>query len=372
MARIIDYVDHPNVMDDELSHREPPNGAGDFRMGTVCTVQEHQAAVFVSRGKIMDVLGPGQHVLSTANLPILSNLIGMVTNGRNPFTAEIYFINLKPMPSVRWGTNPPVEIITPQGQVMLLMGNGTAEVQITDPAVFMQYAMGKPNMRLENFRENIQSLLVGQMSVLLSKQGATSAQEATSMIDNLEGAALALVNEGFARYGMMLRDIQANAFQRKSISDQEYKEKYGSFEQRLQMRQFDVAEKAAGNEGLGGAAASTGLGFGLGQNLGNMMNPAANQQQMMQQQLMMQQMQQMQQMMDNMNKMQQGGQPQAPAAQPAAAPAASGGAPKTVEEIEAALDALEIRLMNGEISEDLYNKMSEKWQAKLNELKGGA
>lgn len=365
MARIIDYVDHPNVMDDELSYREPQGGAGDFRMGTVCTVQEHQAAVFVSRGKILDVLGPGQHVLSTANLPILSSLIGMVTNGRNPFTAEIYYINLKPMPAVRWGTNPPVEIITPQGQVMLLMGNGTADVQITDPAVFMQYAMGKPMLRLENFRENIQSMLVGQMSVLLSKQGATSAQEANSMIDNLEGAALALVNEGFARYGMMLRDIQANAFQRKAISDQEYKEKYGSFEQRLQMRQFDVAQAAAENPGITGTAAGAGVGFGVGQNLGNMMNPQASQQQMMQQQMMMQQMQQMQNMM---NQMQQGQQPQQTQS---AAPAANA-TPKTAEEIEAALDALEIRLMNGEISEDLYNKMAAKWQAKLQELKGGA
>lgn len=361
MARIIDYVDHPNVMDDELSYREPQGGAGDFRMGTVCTVQEHQAAVFVSRGKILDVLGPGQHVLSTANLPVLSNLIGMVTNGRNPFTAEIYFINLKPLPTVRWGTNPPVEMITPQGQVMLLMGNGTAELQITDPAVFMQYAIGKPSLRLENFRENIQSMLVGQLSVLLSKQGATSAQEATAIVDNLEGATLALVNEGFARYGMVLRDIQANAFQRKAISDQEYKEKYGSFEQRLAMRQFDVAQAAAENPGMGGTAASAGLGFGIGQNLAGMMNPQMAQQQMMQQQLMMQQMQQMMQQMQQGQPLTQQQQQAAPAS----------GVPKTPEEIEAALEALEMRLMNGEISEDMYKKLSEKWQAKLNELKSG-
>ena len=30
MARIIDVVDHVNVMDDELSYREPQAGGGDF------------------------------------------------------------------------------------------------------------------------------------------------------------------------------------------------------------------------------------------------------------------------------------------------------------------------------------------------------
>jgi membrane protease subunit (stomatin/prohibitin family) len=51
--------------------------------------------------------------------------------------------------------------------------------------------------------------------------------------------------------------------------------------------------------------------------------------------------------------------------QPAAeAPAA----PKTAEGIQAALDNLDMRLAAGEISEETYNKLYAKWEARLKEL----
>ena len=110
MARIIDVIDHPNVMDDELTYREPQQGGGDWRLGSQVIVQESQVAVFMRQGEVLGTLTPGNHTLSTANLPLISSIVGMVTSGRNPFTADLYFINLKDLPQVGWGTNPPVTI----------------------------------------------------------------------------------------------------------------------------------------------------------------------------------------------------------------------------------------------------------------------
>ncbi len=104
MPRIIDIIDHTNVRNDELAYREPQQGSGDWRMGSQVIVGESQAAVFVRSGEALDVLGTGRHTLSTANLPILSGLIGLATSGRTPFTADLYFVNLKDMPPVGWGT----------------------------------------------------------------------------------------------------------------------------------------------------------------------------------------------------------------------------------------------------------------------------
>jgi membrane protease subunit (stomatin/prohibitin family) len=365
MARIIDVVDHPNVMEDELSYREPQGGSGDFRMGSIVTVQENQAAVFVYRGRAADVLGPGQHTLSTANVPILSNLIGMVTNGRNPFTADVYFINMKPLHNVRWGTNPPIELATTDGMGrMFLMGNGVAELRITDPAVFMAYAVSRPTFRLDDFKDQIQALLVGQLTMFLSRQGVKSPQEANSMLENVEGAVLATLNEGFARLGMTITAFEANPFQRKQLSTKEAAELFGDWNQRMQMEQMDVFRTAAGNEGTLGGTMGAGMGMGMGQQMANQMNPQAAQMQQMQNQLMMQQMQQMQ---DMMNKMNQGGSGDA-----ANAPTGSQATlPQTPEEIEKYLDALDVRFMNGEIQEGTYNTMRERWEAKLNQLKGG-
>jgi len=146
MPRIIDVVSHPNVMDDELVYREPQGGNGDFRMGSQVIVQEGQAAVFVSRGQAADVFMPGAHTLSTANLPILSGLIGMVTSGKTPFTAEVYFINLKDLPQVRWGTNPPIVMDTPGRSpgFALIQSFGIVDIGIEDPGRFVkQYGVGK-------------------------------------------------------------------------------------------------------------------------------------------------------------------------------------------------------------------------------------
>jgi hypothetical protein len=65
--------------------------------------------------------------------------------------------------------------------------------------------------------------------------------------------------------------------------------------------------------------------------------------------------------------MEQKGQ-QAPAQQ-APQPAATA-TPQTAEEIRAYLDQLDVKLGAGEISEKIYDKLYEKWEARLKELGG--
>lgn len=359
MARIIDVIDHPNVMDDELAYREPQRGGGDFRMGSQVIVQESQAAVFVRQGEVLDVLGPGNHTLSTANLPLLSGLIGLVTSGRNPFTCDLYFVNLKDLPQVGWGTNPPIVLETPGKGLgaVLLVTHGVIDIGIEDALRFVrQYAVGKPILRLMDIKDRIQTMLLGEVGTLLSKSGASSVPEANQLLTDLEGAMLARLNDQFANIGMRIKAFEAKPFTAKDASLEELKN-YISMEAYERIRRLDVAQSAAENPGMGGGLASAGVGLGVGQSIGATMNPeqAALQQQMQQQQMMMQQM-----MMQMMQQNQQGGQA-------ASAPAASS-TPSTREEIQAMLDNLDMRFANGEISEEAYNRMVAKWSERLNAL----
>ena len=364
MPRIIDVVEHPNVMDEELVWREPQGGAGDFRLGSQCIVREGQVAVFVNRGQVLDALGPGGHTLSTANLPLLSSLIGLATAGRNPFPAEVYFVNMKDLPQVRWGTNPPITIFTTQGiGVMQLMNNGVIDISIDDPVRFVkQYGVGKAITRLDDLKDRIQTLLLGELTQILSKQNINNEQEANAMLSELEGASLAMLNEGFQALGMRIKTFEAKPFQRKQLSREEALFLVGNKEDLFRLEQLDVARTAAANEGMGGGMASAGVGLGVGQNLGAAMNPQAQQ---MQQQQQMMMMQMMNQMMEKMNP----GEQQAPAQ---SAPAAASSNPQTAAEVQALIDGLDAKLVAGEISETIYNKLSAKWEARLNELKGGS
>ena len=69
-----------------------------IRFGSRLRVKEGEVAVFVYRqknGTLQDFLvGPRDEKLTTANLPILSGIIGAFIGGDTPFQAEVYFINL--------------------------------------------------------------------------------------------------------------------------------------------------------------------------------------------------------------------------------------------------------------------------------------
>ena len=53
MARIFDVIEYPNEMKDEIVHRFPEAGIGDFRVGSQVIVRESQAAVFFRDGNAL-------------------------------------------------------------------------------------------------------------------------------------------------------------------------------------------------------------------------------------------------------------------------------------------------------------------------------
>lgn len=360
MPRIIDVVDHTNVGDYEFAYREPQEGSGDFRMGSQVIVGESQAAVFVRGGQVLDVLKTGRHTLSTANLPILSGIIGLATSGRTPFTADLYFINLKDMPQVGWGTSTPIVMETPgKGMgVVLLITHGVIDIGVDDPLLFVkQYAVGKAVLNLDSIRDRIQSMLLGEIAELIGKSGAQSIPDANKLLSDLEGAMLAKVNEKFVAMGLRIKAFESNPFTAKDVSLDQLRN-YVSLDVWERVQRLQIAQTAAANPGMGGALAGAGVGLGVGQQLGAALNPdaAAMQQQLQQQQMMMNQM--MMQMMQNQGG--QGGQQQASAS--------VSDNPQTKAEVQALLDNLDMKLAKGEISEAVYNRLVEKWQKKLDEM----
>lgn len=363
MPRIIDVIDHVNVADDELTYREPQTGSGDWRLGSQVIVGESQAAVFVRGGEALDALGPGRHTLSTANIPILSGLIALATSGRTPFTADLYFVNLKDMPQVGWGTNPPIVMETPgRGLgVVLLITHGVIDIGVDDPMRFVkQYGVGKPIVRLRDIKDRIQSMLVGEISELILKSGAQSVPDANRILSDLEGAMLAKVNEKFQALGMRIKAFESNPFRAKEDVTLEELRNYISLEDYERVQRLNIAQRAAENEGMGGALAGAGVGLGVGQQMGAALNPEAAelQRQMAQQQMMMQQMM--------MNMMQNQSGTQGAGTAPEAAVASTN--PQTKAEVQALLDSLDAKLVSGEISEAIYNRLVEKWQKRLEEL----
>src|SRR5512141_498402 len=137
--QVIEYMDSTGQ---EIVHRKPENGSGEFRLGDQLVVQEFQSGVFFRDGKAYDVLGPGRHTLATSNLPLLANLLGAVFGGQSPFRTAVYFVNLREFLNQGWGTAQPIVYRDSEFGMVRLRAFGTFAFQINDPQMFVNKVVG--------------------------------------------------------------------------------------------------------------------------------------------------------------------------------------------------------------------------------------
>src|SRR3990170_2613400 len=172
MARIFDVIEYPTEMEDEIVHRFPEQGIGDYRIGSQVIVRESQAAVFFRDGNALDVFRAGRHTIATANIPYLIDFIGKAFNDRTPFPAEVYFVSLKEFANEKWGTPQPIIVRNPgMGLgVALLQGFGTYSFQVKDPQQFIIQIVGKQAVyRIDEIEERLRSILLSKLQDTLGE-----------------------------------------------------------------------------------------------------------------------------------------------------------------------------------------------------------
>lgn len=109
---------------------------------TQLVVQESQEAVLFSKGQIVGKFGPGKHTLNTENLPILRSLYGIPFGGKNPFTAEVWFVNKLQPYNIDWCINRMAIHDADYNTQLPLMANGQYGLRITDAEKFLVKIVG--------------------------------------------------------------------------------------------------------------------------------------------------------------------------------------------------------------------------------------
>ena len=126
----------------EIVHRLPEHGSGEIKFGAQLTVRESQAAVFFYQGKACDCFGPGRHTLKTYNLPLLTKILSVPWRGNSPLRAEIYMVNLKYFPNLKWGTRNPVAFRDNELGLIRLRAHGMFNIQVVQPVLFINSLVG--------------------------------------------------------------------------------------------------------------------------------------------------------------------------------------------------------------------------------------
>ena len=109
---------------------------------TQLIVQESQEAILFSKGQIVGKFGPGKHTLNTENLPLLRNLYGLPFGGKNPFTAEIWFVNKLQPYNIDWSINRMDIHDTDYNAGIPLVAEGTYGLKIKDSERFLVKIVG--------------------------------------------------------------------------------------------------------------------------------------------------------------------------------------------------------------------------------------
>jgi len=292
---LIDRVKFDSPKDEVLIWKFPSE---ELRIGSQVIVNQSQEAVFVRGGRVADVLGPGTHTLTTANLPLLNHLVDLPFGGETPFSAEVWFVNKTVKRDLRWGTQTPIPLIDPEyGYPISVRAYGYFGVRVLNSRLLLTEIVGS----LTGINsEKVVDYFIGEIQQKISTVLASSIGSQNISIFRINASltdlAQAIKNEicpEFSRFGIEITNFN---IERVSIPETEiakFQEVLGSRMEIDQIskskvgtayttkRTFDTLEKAAENESggvgallAGGVGLGAGLGAGapLGQKLGQILN----------------------------------------------------------------------------------------------------
>jgi membrane protease subunit (stomatin/prohibitin family) len=216
---------------------------------------------------------------------------------------------------------------------LLLQGHGVMDVSISDPQRFArQYAIGKPVVWLGDIKERLLTVVLGELQDVIATHAPGDLTGLNRMISEVEATVMAQIRDKFDAVGLMLKAFEMKPLTAARTTAEDLRN-MGLLDVAT-YQQLQAADALRDAAKAPGGAAGTGVGLGAGIGLGQALAGAF-------------------------------AQPQQQPVQQQAAPAT----PTTRGEIEAAIENLDIRLANGEISEETYKTLLAKFQAKLDAMK---
>jgi excisionase family DNA binding protein len=269
MPRIIDVVEAPNQGANELVARIPEVGSGDFRLGSQVIVRESQNAIFYRDGKSLDMFGPGRHTITTANLPLISNVMSFFTGGNNVFTAEVYFVNMREFTDLKWGTPQPISLRDSELGFARVRGFGQYTIQIAEPKRFVDQIVGTQGLyQTSQIEDYLRNTIISSMTDVLG-ENMTSIFDLPKLMDEMGAAVKAKATDAFAAMGIALKQLMVVSITptdetAKAIDERASMGAIGNMDAYMKFKAAKAMGDAANNPAGGGAAAGVGLGAGMG------------------------------------------------------------------------------------------------------------
>jgi len=269
----LDVIEWQDTTGTEIVHRWPIAGPGNIRLGSQLTVRESQAAVFFRDGKVLDTFHAGRHTLTTANIPLLQRIINIPFGGETPFQAEVYFVNLRTLTDLKWGTPAPIPFRDKELSMVRLRSFGIFTCRVADPSLFVNKVVGTERrydqVSVETWmREFIVSRFTDTLGSVLE-----SVLDLAAMYDEIGVATRERCRDDFSKFGIELLDLLIEAITppeevQKMIDERTSMEAVGDMGRFTQYRTAQAIGDMAKRPGGGGGGMETGAGLGAGLGIG--------------------------------------------------------------------------------------------------------
>ena len=248
MPQVIEWT---NAGSEDIVWRYPNE---EITWGAQLIVHEYEMAVFFRDGKAYDVFGPGRHVLTTLNLPLLTGLLSRIAGyGEKPFKAAVIFISTKVFAG-KFGTSAQTTELAP------LKVFGAFWFKIESAQLFVNEVIGGQNAYTS---ADINDFLRGFLNEKIIDE--LSHYDLVTVFTRLDETSVIVKNsliDYFKRLGIELTDLRFEGID----TTPEYRErlfwlKTGRTppEEVLRMETMKSAAESLGKSGGGGAALGTGM-----------------------------------------------------------------------------------------------------------------
>jgi len=249
-----------------MVHRIPEKGSGEIKYGAQLIVRESQSAVFFYNGKAYDAFRPGRHTLATGNIPIITKVLSLPWGLTSPLRAEVYFVNLKVFPNLKWGTRDPVAFKDSELGLIRLRAFGVFNIRVIQPVLFINTLVGTQHIyTTEEIEEYLSRVIVSRFNDYLG-ENLDSMLKLPGQYDSISEGLKRRLQQDLSHYGLGLSDLYINSITpppevQQAIDDKSRLGVFDDLNQLLKMKAAMALESAATSQGEAGAGLGMGLGF---------------------------------------------------------------------------------------------------------------
>ncbi len=259
---VIEWLDQTG---DELVHRIPERSSGEIKFGAQLIVRESQAAVLFYNGRALDAFPAGRHTLKTGNIPLLNKVIAIPWGLTSPLRAEVYIVNLKLFPNLKWGTRDPVAFKDSKLGLIRLRAHGVFGLRVVQPVLFINTLVGTMG-RYSTFeiQDYLRDVLVSRLNDYLGQNG-DSILTLPGRYDEFAKGLKDRLRDDFIHMGLLLENLYITSITppaevQKAIDDKSRLNVIEDLDRLLKLKAAMAMEKASESQGEAG----TGIGLGLG------------------------------------------------------------------------------------------------------------